>query len=97
LIPDLLEKAFVVFRLYPFSTNQRNEIAAKPKIYFYDNGIRNAIIGQFQSLQNRQDVGHCLRIFSPTFPHLPLLCCNPNLKSIILKTNIFLCFYFLEH
>ncbi len=54
---DLLEKAFVVFRLYPFSTNQRNEITAKPKIYFYDNGIRNAVIGQFQTLQNRSDVG----------------------------------------
>lgn len=54
---DLLEKAFVVFRLHPFSTNQRNEITSKPKIYFYDNGIRNAIIGQFNPLQNRQDIG----------------------------------------
>ena len=54
---DLLEKVYVVFRLHPFSTNQRNEITAKPKIYFYDNGIRNAIIGQFNPLQSRQDVG----------------------------------------
>lgn len=54
---DLLEKVFVIFRLYPYSTNQRNEITSKPKIYFYDNGIRNAIIGQFQPLQNRQDIG----------------------------------------
>lgn len=54
---DLLEKAFVVFRLHPFSTNQRNEITSKPKVYFYDNGIRNAIIGQFNPLQNRQDIG----------------------------------------
>jgi len=54
---DLLEKVFVIFRLHPYSTNQRNEITAKPKIYFYDNGIRNAIIGQFQHLQNRQDTG----------------------------------------
>jgi uncharacterized protein len=54
---DLLEKVFLIFRLYPYSTNQRNEITSKPKIYFYDNGIRNSIIGQFQPLQNRQDVG----------------------------------------
>jgi uncharacterized protein len=54
---DLLEKAFVIFRLFPFSGNQRNEITAKPKIYFYDNGIRNAIIGQFNPLNSRQDVG----------------------------------------
>lgn len=54
---DLLEKSFVIFKLTPFSTNQRNEITTKPKIYFYDNGIRNAIIGQFNELANRQDVG----------------------------------------
>jgi hypothetical protein len=54
---DLLEKVYVIFRLHPFSSNQRNEITSKPKIYFYDNGIRNAIIGQFNPLQNRQDVG----------------------------------------
>jgi predicted AAA+ superfamily ATPase len=54
---DLLEKVFVVFRLYPYSTNQRNEITSKPKIYFYDNGIRNAVIAQFNPLSNRQDVG----------------------------------------
>ncbi len=54
---DLLEKVYVIFRLHPFSTNQRNEITSKPKIYFYDNGIRNSIIGQFNPLENRQDKG----------------------------------------
>lgn len=54
---DLLEKAYVIFKLHPFTTNQRNEITSKPKIYFYDNGIRNAIIGQFNPLESRQDVG----------------------------------------
>lgn len=54
---DLLEKAYVIFRLYPYSTNQRNEITSKPKVYFYDNGIRNAIIGQFGPLAGRQDTG----------------------------------------
>lgn len=54
---DLLEKAFVIFRLHPYSTNQRNEITSKPKIYFYDNGIRNAIMGQFSPLVSRADTG----------------------------------------
>ncbi len=54
---DLLEKVFVVFRLHPYATNQRNEITSKPKIFFYDNGIRNAVIGQFGPLQSRQDAG----------------------------------------
>jgi uncharacterized protein len=54
---DLLEKAFVIFKLHPFSSNQRNEITSKPKIYFYDNGIRNAIIGRFNPLKTREDVG----------------------------------------
>lgn len=60
---DLLEKAYVIFRLYPYSTNQRNEITSKPKIYFYDNGIRNAIIGKFSPLVSRQDVGALFEIF----------------------------------
>jgi predicted AAA+ superfamily ATPase len=41
---DILEKAWIVFRLPPLSRNLRNEIKAKNKIYFYDNGIRNAVI-----------------------------------------------------
>jgi predicted AAA+ superfamily ATPase len=53
----LLEQAFVVYRLSPLSRNLRKELKRKRKIYFYDNGIRNAIIGQFQPLQLRQDVG----------------------------------------
>lgn len=54
---SLLEKAFVVFRLEPLSRNVRNEINTTRKVYFYDNGIRNAIIGNFKSLEFRQDVG----------------------------------------
>jgi predicted AAA+ superfamily ATPase len=54
---DVLEKAFVVFRLPSFSRNLRNEIKTSRKIYFYDNGIRNAVIGQLQPLALRQDVG----------------------------------------
>lgn len=55
---QLLEKAFVIFRLPPFSRNLRNELTKLRKIYFYDTGIRNALINNFNPLQLRQDVGH---------------------------------------
>ena len=52
-----LEKAYVVFRLPALSRNLRNEIKTNRKIYFYDNGIRNAAIAQLQALPLRQDIG----------------------------------------
>jgi predicted AAA+ superfamily ATPase len=54
---DLLEKAFVLFKLPAYSNNVRNEIKKGRKIYFFDCGIRNAIIGNFNALQNRTDTG----------------------------------------
>jgi predicted AAA+ superfamily ATPase len=54
---DTLEKAFVIFKLKSFSRNLRNEIKTNQKIYFYDNGIRNMIIGNFNPLELRQDKG----------------------------------------
>lgn len=54
---DLLEKCFVVFRLDSFSRNARNEIKKGKKIYFYDNGVRNAVINNFSPLEMRNDVG----------------------------------------
>ncbi len=54
---DILEKGYVVFRLKSFSRNLRNEIKRNRKIYFYDNGIRNAIIGNFSPLEMRNDIG----------------------------------------
>jgi predicted AAA+ superfamily ATPase len=53
----LLEQVFVVFRMGTISRNERNEISTKKKIYFYDNGIRNAILGNFAVLPGRDDVG----------------------------------------
>jgi predicted AAA+ superfamily ATPase len=53
----LLEKSYIIFKLNPFSRNLRNEINKKRKIYFYDNGVRNAIISNFNSLSLRQDTG----------------------------------------
>jgi uncharacterized protein len=54
---NILEKAYVIFRLNPLSRNLRNEIKTNRKIYFYDNGIRNAVIGQLQPFSVRQDIG----------------------------------------
>lgn len=54
---DLLEKAFIVFRLTSFSRNMRNEIKHNRKIYFYDNGIRNAIIQNLNHFELRADKG----------------------------------------
>jgi len=62
----LLEKNFVIFRLKPFTKNKRREISKLKKIYFYDNGIRNAIINNFNFLSQRQDVGALWKNFMIT-------------------------------
>lgn len=54
---QLLEKNFVIFRLPPYATNKRREISKHKKVYFYDLGIRNAIINNFNFLASRNDVG----------------------------------------
>ena len=54
---DLLEKCFVVFRLDSYSRNLRNELKKGKKIYFYDNGVRNAVINNFAPLELRNDEG----------------------------------------
>ncbi len=54
---DLLEKSFVIFRLPSFARNLRNELKFSKKIYFYDVGIRNALISQFQPIELRSDIG----------------------------------------
>jgi predicted AAA+ superfamily ATPase len=54
---DLLEKSYILFHLRSFSRNVRNELKKSRKIYFYDNGVRNALISNFNSLAIRSDVG----------------------------------------
>ena len=54
---DLLEKSYILFHLRSFSRNIRNELKKSRKIYFYDNGVRNALISNFNSLAIRSDVG----------------------------------------
>lgn len=54
---DLFEKAFVLYNLRGFSRNLRKEITKKSKYYFYDTGIRNALVSNFQPLGARDDLG----------------------------------------
>jgi len=53
----LLEKVFIIFRLEPLSRNLRKEISTSRKIYFWDNGIRNSLIANFNPLNMRNDTG----------------------------------------
>lgn len=54
---DLLSKVFIIFKVEGFSRNLRKEITKSSRWYFYDNGIRNGIINNFNRLENRTDVG----------------------------------------
>ncbi len=54
---DLLEQNFIIFSLQSFAKNLRNEIRKKEKYYFYDLGIRNALIENFDSIDTRGDIG----------------------------------------
>ncbi|GBU07477.1 ATPase [Bacteroidales bacterium] len=53
----LLEQSYVIFRLGSFSRNLRNELKSSRKIYFYDNGMRNALIANFSIIETRTDIG----------------------------------------
>ena len=59
----MLEQTFTIFRLGSFSTNLRNELKSSEKYYFYDVGIRNAMIGAFEPLEIRQDTEHLFENF----------------------------------
>lgn len=54
---DILEKSYIIFRLSSFSRNLRNELKASRKIYFWDLGIRNLLIGNLAQVENRTDAG----------------------------------------
>lgn len=54
---DLFEKSFIIFNLRGYSRNLRDEIKEKSKYYFYDNGVRNAVISNFNSIVFRNDIG----------------------------------------
>ncbi|MFA7365224.1 MAG: DUF4143 domain-containing protein, partial [Patescibacteria group bacterium] len=54
---EIFEQSFVLFRLYPYSKNKRDEISKSPKVFFYDTGVRNAIINNFSDIDLRIDKG----------------------------------------
>lgn len=55
---DILEKSYIIFRLKSYARNLRNELKASRKIYFWDLGIRNAVIGNYSQVESRTDVGN---------------------------------------
>lgn len=54
---EIFEQSFIIYRLYPYARNKRDEITRSPKIYFYDTGIRNALINNFGDIDLRPDKG----------------------------------------
>lgn len=60
---NLFEQSFILFKISPYSTKKRDEIGKMPKIYFYDLGLRNALIENFQPISNRADGGYLFENF----------------------------------
>jgi uncharacterized protein len=75
---DLLEKTFVIFSLGAFTSNSRNEIRKSRKYFFYDTGIRNAVINNFSLPENRNDMGILWENF----------CITERMKVNHLKTGV---------
>lgn len=61
---DILEKSYIIFRLGTYSRNLRNELKMSRKIYFWDLGIRNAVIGNLAEVENRTDAGELWENFA---------------------------------
>lgn len=80
---DILEKTFVLFSLRGYSRNLRKEITKSPRYYFWDNGIRNAVISNFNAPENRPDIGALWENY----------CISERLKKQIYE-NSFSNFYF---
>ncbi|MCX6269224.1 MAG: DUF4143 domain-containing protein [Bacteroidetes bacterium] len=74
---DLLEKTFVIFSLSAFNSNSRNEIRKSRKFYFYDNGIRNAVISNFSAPENWNDMGSLWENFCIT-ERMTMNCLKPG-------------------
>ncbi len=83
---DLLEKAFVVFRLTGFSRNLRKEVVKMDKIYFHDLGIRNTLINNFNPVEQRNDMGQIWENFLVSERRKRNLYTNTLLKSYFWRT-----------
>lgn len=84
---DLLEKAFVIFHLGSFSRNLRNELKFSKKYYFYDNGIRNALIANFNQPELRTDIGILWENFMISERHKYLIYNNKWVNSWFWRTK----------
>ncbi len=60
---DILEKAFIVFRLFPLHKNKRDEVKSHHKIFFFDNGILNTLLQNYHGLDSRDDIGRLFENF----------------------------------
>lgn len=60
---ELFEQSFIIFTIKPYSTRKRDEISKMPKVYFYDLGLRNALINNFEPIASRGDAGSCFENF----------------------------------
>ncbi len=83
---DLLEKSFVIFRLPAFSNNPRKEVSKMSKIYFWDNGIRNAVINSFEDLSIRNDGGVLWENFMISERMKWIVWEKPNTKSFFWRS-----------
>jgi hypothetical protein len=63
---ELFEQSFIIFSIKPFSSRKRDEISKMPKIYFYDSGLRNALINNFEHMGTRGDAGQLFETFIVT-------------------------------
>ena len=59
----IFEQSLIIFPLKPFTSRKRDEIGKMSKYYFYDLGLRNALIGDFKSVSSRHDYGHLFENF----------------------------------
>lgn len=84
---DILEKAYVIFRLPSFSRNLRNEIKTSRKVYFFDNGVMNAVINNFTPLIARQDKGALWENFLMSERLKQLKYKNPAAKMYFWRTK----------
>lgn len=84
---SLLQKSFVIFPLRAYSRNARSEITKKRKIYFWDLGIRNAILNRFQPLHLRDDVGALWENFLIVERYKSLSFQDANVKTYFWRTH----------
>jgi hypothetical protein len=83
---DLLEKAFVIFRLPAYSRNLRNEVSKMDKIFFYDTGIRNSLIDNYKPLNQRIDIGNLWENFVVAERRKQILYQRINVQSYFWRT-----------